>query len=60
MAAGQLWLLGIFCGKLVADGIEELDVALLWVLLHGVDESPGHSAGCLGSDCRVGTVGRVR
>ena len=40
VTAAELRLLGIFGCKLVTDAIEELDVALLWVLFHGVDEGP--------------------
>jgi hypothetical protein len=50
MAAAQLRFLGIFCGELVPDTVEELDVALLRVLLHGGDEGPRHGACCLSSD----------
>lgn len=40
MAAAELWLLCIFRGKLVSNAVKQLDVALLGVLLQGVDERP--------------------
>lgn len=40
VAARELGPLAVFAGELVADAIEELDVALLRVLLQGGDESP--------------------
>ena len=50
MAAAQLRPLGILCGELVSDAVEELDVALLRILLHGGDECPRHGARRLSSD----------
>lgn len=40
MAAAQLRPLRILGGELVSNVVEELDVALLRVLLHGGDEGP--------------------
>jgi hypothetical protein len=40
MATAQLWLLGILCREFVSDAVEELDVALLRILLHGGNEGP--------------------
>lgn len=50
MAAGKLRFLRVFCGELVSDAVEQLDIALLRILLHGRDESPGHCACSLGGD----------
>lgn len=55
MAARELRPLGVFAGELVADAVEELDVALLRVLLQGGDEGPGHGAGCLGGNGCIGS-----
>ena len=40
MAAAQLGLLAVLCSKFVSDTIEQLDVALLRVLLHSCDKGP--------------------
>ena len=40
MTAGKLGLLRIFGGQLVADAVEELDIALLRVLFESIDKSP--------------------
>lgn len=56
MAARELWLLGIFGGQLVADAVEELDVALLGVLLERVDKCPGHGTRSLRGNSGVGTA----
>jgi hypothetical protein len=53
MAAGKLRPLRVFGGELVSDAVEQLDVALLWVLLHCVDECPGHSACGFGGDSGI-------
>ena len=53
VAAGKLRLLRVFAGELVADAVEELDVALLGVLLHCVDKRPGHGSCGLGGDCGI-------
>jgi hypothetical protein len=57
MATAELGLLGILRGKLVSDAVEQLDVALLWVLLQGVDERPRHGTSSL---CRDGCIGPMR
>ena len=59
MATRELGLLGVAGLQLVADAVEQLDVALLRVLLEGGDEGPGHGARCLGGDGGVGTAGEV-
>lgn len=59
MAARKLGPLAVFAGELVADAVEELDVALLRVLLQGRDEGPRHGAGCLGGNGRVGSDDEV-
>lgn len=53
VATAQLRLLGILPLQLVTDAVEQLHVALLWVLLHCRDESPRHGAGSLSSDLCV-------
>ena len=53
MAAGKLRLLRVFGGELVSDVVEQLDVALLRILLHGRDESPGHGACGLSGDSGI-------
>lgn len=58
MTTTQLRLLSILGSELVTDTIEQLDVTLLWVLLHGVNEGPGHSTGGLCGDSSVGSVSR--
>lgn len=40
VAARQLWPLAVFPCQLVADAVEQVDVALLGVLLQGGDEGP--------------------
>jgi hypothetical protein len=40
MATAKLRLLSVFGSELVTDVVEELDVALLRVLLHSSDEGP--------------------
>lgn len=55
MAARELGPLAVFAGELVTDAVEELDVALLRVLLEGGDEGPRHGTGCLGSNGCVGS-----
>lgn len=56
MATGQLGLLSIAGRQLVTDTVEELDIALLGVLLEGSDEGPRHGASGLEADARVGTT----
>lgn len=56
MTTTQLRLLSILGSELVTDAVEQLDVALLWILLHGVDEGPGHGTSSL---CGNGSVGSV-
>ena len=55
MATRQLGLLGVAGLQLVADAVEQLDIALLRVLLEGGDEGPGHGARRLGGDGYVGS-----
>ena len=59
MTTTQLRLLSILGSKLVTDTVEQLDVALLWVLLHGVDEGPGHSTGSLCGDSSVSSASKT-
>jgi hypothetical protein len=40
MTAAELGLLAVFALQLVADAVEQLHVALVWILLEGVDEGP--------------------
>lgn len=56
MATAELRLLGIFCSEFVADTVQKLDVALLRVFLHSIDESPRHCASSLCSDRSIGSV----
>lgn len=53
MTAAQLRLLRVLGFQLVANGIQELDIALLGILLQGRDESPGHGARSLPCDLGV-------
>jgi len=57
VAAAQLRLLSVFCSKFIGNAIQQLDVALLRVLLYRCDEGPGHRAGRSG---RYGGVSTVR
>jgi hypothetical protein len=56
MAARQLRFLGVLCLQHVTDAVQQLDVALMWVLLQSRDERPGHGARGFGSDGRVGAT----
>lgn len=58
MAARKLRFLRIFGGQLVSNAIEQLDVALLWVLLQRRDKSPRHSASGLSGDGGVGPTSK--
>ena len=55
MTARKLGLLGVFRGQLVSDAVEELDVALLRVLLQRGDKSPRHGSSSLRSDGSIGS-----
>ena len=55
MTARKLRLLGILSLEHVADAVEQLDVALLGVRLNGRDEGPGHGAGRLRRNGRIGS-----
>ena len=59
MAAAQLRFLAVLGRELVADAVEQLQVALAWVLLECGDERPGHGARGLAVDLRVRTRLRV-
>ena len=59
MAAAKLRLLRISALQFIADAVEQGDVALLWILLEGGDEGPGHSAGSLSSNVRILPVKRI-
>lgn len=54
MTTAELWLLRILCREHVADAVEQLDVALLGVLLEGRDKGPAHGARGLLGDHGVG------
>jgi hypothetical protein len=56
MAARELRLLGVFGSKLVTDAVQQLDVALLGVLLHSGDEGPGHGTGGLCGNSCIGPI----
>lgn len=56
MAAAQLRFLCILALELFADTVQQLDVALLRILLQGSDKRPGHSPSSLASDICVLTV----
>ena len=56
MTAAQLRLLGIFGFQFISDAVQQLDVALLGVLLQGGDEGPAHCAGGLACDGGVLSV----
>ncbi len=58
MATAQLRLLRVLALQLITDVVEQLHVALLWILLERRDEGPGHSTGGLPSDVRVLSVGK--
>lgn len=52
MAARELRFLRIFGREFVTDAVQQLDVALLGILLHGGDEGPRHGAsGLCGNSC---------
>lgn len=53
MTAAQLRLLLVLALELVADAIEQLDVALVWVLAERGDEGPRHGAGSLTADTGI-------
>jgi hypothetical protein len=42
MTAAQLWLLLVLALQLIANAVQQLDVALIGVLAQCCDESPGH------------------
>ena len=62
MTTAQLRLLRVFALELRADAVQQLDVALLWVLLQRGDEGPGHGACSLTGDLGILAVvgGNVR
>ena len=53
MAAAQLWLLGILGLQFFANAVEQLDVALLRVLLQRCDKGPGHGTRGLAGDLGI-------
>lgn len=55
VATGELRLLCILGGQFVSDAVEQLNVALLRVLLESRNERPGHGTSGLRSDSSVGT-----
>jgi hypothetical protein len=56
MTAAQLRLLLILALELLANAVEQLDVALIWVLAQSRDKGPGHGARGFAANRRVGTV----
>lgn len=56
MAAAQLRLLIVLARQLFANVVEQLYIALLWVLLERTDEGPGHGACGLTGDLGIGPV----
>ena len=56
MTARQLRLLGVLLLQDVADAVQQLHIALLGILLQGLDEGVGHGARRLRGDGGVGTV----
>lgn len=54
VATGELRLLCVFCSQFVSDAVEQLNVALLRVLLESRNERPRHGASGLRSDSSVG------
>lgn len=56
MTAAQLRLLRILRRQLVTNAVEQLDIALLWVLLHSRYEGPRHGSCGLCGDSSVGSV----
>jgi hypothetical protein len=54
MTARQLRLLLIFGLKDIADAVQQLDIALPWVLSESGDEGPGHGSRSLGVDGGIG------
>jgi hypothetical protein len=59
MTTTQLRFLSVLCGKLVTNAVQQLDVRLLRVLLHGSYESPGHSTSGLCRNSRISPVTNV-
>lgn len=53
MTTAQLRLLRVFCLQLGADAVQELDIALLRILLQCGDKGPGHGARGLAGDLSV-------
>lgn len=53
MAAAQLRLLRILALELVPDAVQQLHIALLWVLLQRRDKGPGHGTGSLTTNARI-------
>lgn len=53
MAAAQLRLLRVLGLEFVTNAVEELDVALLWILLKSRHKSPRHGSSSLASDVCV-------
>lgn len=54
VAARELRSLSILASELITNAVQELDIALLWVLFQGCYEGPGHGASGLGSNRRIG------
>ena len=56
MATRELRLLGVLILQDIADAVEEFHVALLGILLEGLDEGVRHGTCRLGGNGGVGTV----
>src|SRR3569833_1199338 len=56
MTARQLRLLSVLCLQDVANAVEQLDVALLRILLERGDEGPGHGTRRLGRNGGIGAT----
>lgn len=53
MAAAKLWLLRVFAFQLITNAVEQLNIALLRVLLERGDEGPAHGTSSLTADGRI-------
>lgn len=54
MTTAQLRLLGILSVELVSDAVQKLDIALVGILLEGIDKRVRQSARRLTADSRIG------
>jgi hypothetical protein len=56
MTAAQLWLLAVLALELVANAVQQLDIALIRVLLQARQESIGHGTRSLVGNRSIGPV----